>query len=132
MEQRCHRADGIGAAAEPEQVDVISWLIRAHEEDIRVAHVVFEAIADGHTQNLGNLPGEGRECARRFHSPESGVVVRNLSAGIPDQHRIQLDDVGSILRELGRGSVAADDDVLRHPGPPDPLLSGGGRQTYIA
>jgi hypothetical protein len=66
-----------------------------------------------------------RVSAPGLHRAETGVIVGHLRSRISDERKEQLDDVGTVLRELIRSAVAAEHDVLWHGDPPDRELAVG-------
>jgi hypothetical protein len=108
-------AHGIGAATEPEQIDVISILAGADQEFVGRKHVVIETIAGEQTENGDGVLPELPPRVRPRERADAGIVEHELMrlrlAGVP-QAPIQLENVGNVLADLVAGAVAADDDVF--------------------
>src|SRR5205823_7509504 len=92
----------------------VALLEVVHDERIRLANVVRETVTDRHAEDLRELARESRQGPHGFHRAKSWVVVRDLPRRIVLQNRIQLHHVGVVFRELVGGSIATNDDVLRH------------------
>ncbi len=114
VEQRRDRAHRVGAAREAEEEDLVASLVMIHQEDIDVADVVAQAVAECEAGEARPPARESCQRTGRFHRAEAGVVVRHLQLRVVVQHLVQLDHVRAIAVELVRRAVAADDDVLGH------------------
>jgi hypothetical protein len=114
MEKRGDRANGISTTAEAKHVESIVRLELLHEKGIGIAHIAFEAIAESQTEKLGHLSGDASQRADGLHRAEPGMIEGDLPSWIVAQHTKQLQNVGVVRRELIRGPIAANDDVLCH------------------
>ena len=92
----------------------IAFLKIVHKEDVRVSNIRFEAVTDCQPGQFGELAAQRGERARSLHCAQAGVIKRHLSGRIVNQRVKEFDDVCSVPRELVRGSITADDDILRH------------------
>ena len=107
-------AHGEGAAAEPEQVHVVAFVVAVHQAAVGVLDVLLQAVS-------GGLIAHGAELSTPFvvlpaARADAGVVVRDLPLVLFGEHE-GLHDVRIVLSVFVAGPVAADDDVL-HRIPP--------------
>src|ERR1700730_8352791 len=92
----------------------MSLLKIVHKEDVRVSNIRFEAVTDCQPGQFGELAAQGGERTRSLHCAQAGVIKRHLSGRIVNKRVKEFDDVGSVPRELVRGSITAVDDIFRH------------------
>src|SRR5215472_14121429 len=114
VKERGNCAHRVRASTKAEQKEPIAFLNIIHQEDVRVANIRFEAVTDCQPGQFGELAAEGSERARSLHRAQAGMIKRHLSRRIVNERVKKLDDVGPVPRELVRGSITADDDILRH------------------
>src|SRR6185369_2874694 len=104
---------GVGAAAEPENVNLIAGLVGLHEDAVAVFHVAQKPGAKGealdHIPALGNLRTEP---ALR-HGPDARIIERQLAL-ITEGDLVGAQHVGVVAGELVIGAVATKDDFFGH------------------
>src|SRR5215467_1835223 len=114
VEERGNGACRVCASTKAEQKQPIAFLNIIHKEDVRVANIRFEPITDCLPGQFGELAAEGGERARSLHRAQAGVIKRHLSGRVVNKRVKEFDDVCPVPRELVRGSITADNDILRH------------------
>src|SRR6185295_18502852 len=126
-DHRREATDGVGAAAEPEQEDLVAGAPQLNDRRIAGDDVAGEPEAERLADEIVGAPPEAADAAGAGRQrPDAGIVERELLGRIDRRVRpaarraIKLVDVAAALIDQNAaalaGPVGEDHDVLRHPG----------------
>src|SRR5215469_14077474 len=104
-----------GSSAETEQINPVSGLVRLSQKGVSVPDIVFESVANCHSQEPCKSARDRAKRAKRLHGSNPRVVKRDLVWSVLNKHGIELDHIRAVFCKLVRCSVTADDDVFGSP-----------------